>query len=101
MPVPSFKRYQKSASLPRLIDSFQELPEYPGIMYFFTHGDDMAPSLAEVRSMTSWVSDQRLEFAIGALKALGELQDNDGEPLLHRASLQGFLCSMACGPEGC
>jgi serine/threonine protein kinase len=80
------QRYQKSASLPRLIDSFQELPEYPGVMYFFTHADDVAPSLAEVRSMTSWNFDQRLAFAIGALKALSELQDSDdGEPLLHRA----------------
>jgi len=45
--------------------------------------------------MTSWNFDQPLEFAIGALKALGELQgSNDGEPSVHRASLQGFLCSM-------
>lgn len=60
-------------------------------MYFFTHGDDVALSLAEVRSMMSWNLD--LELSIGTLKALGELQEsNDGEPSVHRASLQGFLC---------
>jgi len=79
------QRYQKSPYLPRLVDSFQELREYPGIMYFFTHADEAAPALREVSSLPAWTVDQRLDFAGKALAALDELHDGgEREGLLHR-----------------
>jgi hypothetical protein len=71
-------------------------------MYFFTHGDNVAPSLAEVRSMMSWNLDQRLEFSIGAFKAWVNCKTAMAvsrqfiTPVFKDSSAQ-----RACGPAGC
>lgn len=38
------KRIQRWISLPRLIDSFQGLPAYPGELYFFSYQDKFSPA---------------------------------------------------------
>jgi hypothetical protein len=39
---------QKSPWLPRLVDSFQEIPHYPGELCFFTVADSDAPTLSDM-----------------------------------------------------
>lgn len=68
-------RLQKSPWLPRLIDSLQDLPNYPGELLFFTVADSDAPSLADRAADSTWTIDGRLVFAVNALRALNELHE--------------------------
>lgn len=80
-------RLQKSPWLPRLIDSIQELPNYPGELLFFTIADSNAPTLADRAADSSWNVDERLTFAANALQALGDLHEPPEEPdagVIHR-----------------
>src|SRR5262249_35272964 len=80
-------RLQKSPWLPRLIDSIQELPNYPGELLFFTITDSNAPTLADRAADSSWNVDERLTFAANALQALGDLHEPPEEPdagVIHR-----------------
>lgn len=81
------QQWQKSPYLPRLIDSFQPLPNYPGELYFFTLADSDVPSLAQLAPDTAWAMKARLSFAVATLNALDELHHpSDAEigGVLHR-----------------
>lgn len=71
---------------PRVRDSFQEVREYPGEMWFFSVIDPCAPTIAERCADPEWDSDARLAFALTSVRALKELHsDFDGpDSMLHR-----------------
>ena len=82
----ALRRLQRYAWAPRVVDSFQEAPGYPGELAFFTVADPAAPSIAERDADRAWDSMARLDFARGAVRAVNELHatGNDDEPLVHR-----------------
>lgn len=79
-------RLQQFGWVPRIVDSFQEAPGYPGEIAFFTVIDPAAPSIRERSGDDSWDTRARLSFARAAVRALGELHEAgaDGEPMVHR-----------------
>lgn len=79
-------RLQQHRWAPRIVDSFQDAPEYPGEMAFFTAKDPAAPSAAERAADGSWDAKARAGFARGAVRALGQLHGAGAEdaPMLHR-----------------
>jgi Nuclease-related domain len=87
-------RLQKSPWLPRLIDSLQELPNYPGELLFFTIADSDAPTLADRAVDPRWNLDERLAFAANALQALSELHEPPEQPdagVIHRTITPGVI----------
>lgn len=79
-------RLQLHPWAPRILDSFQDAPGYPGEMYFFTVVDPAAPPLEDRRDDPSWPSSDRVEFARSAVRAVSELHETraGGEALVHR-----------------
>ena len=80
-------RLQEYPWAPRILDSYQEAPGYAGEMFFFTVAEPAAPSIRErAASDDSWGTTERLQFARGAVRALGELHRAaaDGKPMPHR-----------------
>lgn len=78
---------QKCRYVPRIRDSFQDLPGYPGEMCFFTLFDPGAASVRERTNDKQWHLHQRAEFAVSAfegLAALHGLTDPDAGPIVHR-----------------
>lgn len=78
---------QKCRCVPRFRDSFQDLPDYPGELCFFTLFDPDAPTLSRRASDPTWSEKERIEFAARALDALRELHglsDKDAVPVVHR-----------------
>lgn len=78
---------QKCRCVPRFRDSFQDLPDYPGELCFFTLFDPDAPALSRRAADATWDDAQRIEFAARALEALRELHgltDEDDIPVVHR-----------------
>ena len=72
---------------PRIVDSFQDAPGYPGEIKFFATADYAAPSIEERAGEASWDAAARLSFARDTVKALRELHESkpDGEGvMLHR-----------------
>ena len=72
---------------PRIVDSFQDTPGYPGEIKFFATADYAAPSVEERAVDASWDAAARLSFARDTVKALRELHESnpDGEGvMLHR-----------------
>ena len=71
---------------PRILDSFQDAPGYPGEMFFFTVVDPAAPSIAGRSEDATWATANRIEFARNAAHALSEFHQVQpgGEPLVHR-----------------
>ncbi len=43
----TLQKLQKSAFVPRLMDSYQEVPQYPGVLWYFSIVDPCAPTLTE------------------------------------------------------
>ena len=82
----SLQRLQQHGWAPRIIDSFQDAPGYPGEIKFFTVADPAAPSIEERAGDDSWDTVARLIFARGAIRALVDLHESgvDGEPMVHR-----------------
>lgn len=83
----ALQRLQKSPFLPRLLDSFQDAPEYPGEIYFYSIVEPAVPNLEERSNDITWPFDQRLSASMNCIQALIELhQPNDSEtpPILHR-----------------
>jgi len=83
----TLQHLQKSPFLPRLLDSFQDAPEYPGEIYFYSIVDPAVPNLEERSKDQAWTFEQRLDSAIKCSQALMELhQPNDPETplILHR-----------------
>ncbi len=80
------RRVQQYVWAPRIVDSYQEAPGYPGELAFFTVADPAAPGLIERSADDEWDSTARVSFARTAVRAVQELhaaRDGD-EPLLHR-----------------
>jgi hypothetical protein len=71
---------------PRILDSFQDAPGYPGEMFFFTILDPAAPSLADRADDSTWAAVNRAEFARNAVQALSEFHSvqQDGQAFVHR-----------------
>ena len=69
----TLQRLQKSAYVPRLMDSFQEVPQYPGELMYFSVVHPCAPTLADRSADERWDTESRLEFAKRAVDALAEL----------------------------
>ena len=82
----SLQRLQRHGWAPRIVDSFQDAPGYPGEIKFFTIADPAAPSMEERALDDSWDTTARVIFARGAVRALADLHDSgvDGEPMVHR-----------------
>lgn len=93
----SIKIRQKTASLPRLIESFQDAPEYPGELYYFVVADPCAPSIFERKEDENWSEEERLKIAVEFARALDELHNPpDGSDCLYHRNLSPksmFVCS--------
>ena len=79
-------RLQLHAWAPRIVDSFQEAPGYPGEIMFFTVADPAAPCIEERAADGSWDTSARLHFARRTIRALGELHEagTGDEAMVHR-----------------
>ena len=82
----ALRRVQRHRWAPRIRDSYQDAPGYAGEMAFFTIDDPAAPSLSQRKADASWGTEERLDFALQALRALGDLhaETSGEEPLVHR-----------------
>lgn len=79
-------RLQLHTWAPRILDSFQDAPGYPGEMFFFTVVDPAAPSMAVRSEDHDWTIASRIEFARNAIQAMAEFHSvhSGGEVLVHR-----------------
>ena len=79
-------RLQRYSWAPRIYDSFQDAPNYPAEMSFFSVVDREAPSVAQRREDESWGVSARVDFARAAVRALAELHGagEGDQPMLHR-----------------
>ena len=83
----SLNRLQRYDWAPRIVDSFQDAPGYPGEIKFFTMADPSAPSIDKRAADDSWDASARLIFARHSVRALRELHEahSDGEEsMVHR-----------------
>ena len=89
----SLQRLQQYGWAPRIVESFQDAPGYPGEIKFFTVADSAAPSIENRAADTSWDTNSRLIFARGAVRALRELHEasTGGEPMVHRNLTRGTI----------
>lgn len=69
----TLQKLQKSSYVPRLMDSFQEVPQYPGELWYFSIVDPCAPSVAERAPDARWAVRERIFFALRAVQALEEM----------------------------
>ena len=70
-----------------MVESFQDAPEYPGELFFFSVADPCAPSLLSRATDKTWTEEARVTFAmqsLGALKELHEPVDEEIPVLIHR-----------------
>ncbi len=81
----ALQRLQLYSWAPRILDSFQHAPGYPGEMSFFSLVDPAAPSINERQRDSTWSPADRLAFAKSAVLALQELHSAiTGDPMVHR-----------------
>jgi hypothetical protein len=81
----ALQRLQLYAWAPRILDSFQDAPGYPGEMFFFTLVDPAVPSIDERYRDYSWNTTARTAFVRTAVAALQELHNASGsDPMVHR-----------------
>lgn len=64
---------------PRILDSFQDAPGYPGEIFFFSLIDPAAPTIEERISDASWDTKARIDFARNAFRALLQLHETSTE----------------------
>ena len=83
----TIQKLQKSPFLPRILDSFQNAPEYPGELCFYSLVDPMAPSIAEKAKDNNWPVEQKIIASIACARALDSLhhpEDPLDTPIVHR-----------------
>ena len=82
----ALRRVRHHKWAPEIQASYQDAPGYDGEMKFFAIDAPEAPSLAKRISDASWGTEERLVFALQALRALDELHGeiSGGEHLVHR-----------------
>ena len=68
------------------MDSFHEVPDYPGELWYFSLIDPGAPSVAERCLDRRWEPSERRQFAARALRALADIHNCNREGLrfVHR-----------------
>ncbi|MFC1743402.1 NERD domain-containing protein [Candidatus Riflebacteria bacterium] len=94
-------RLQSFTWAPRLLDSFQYAPEYPGEMCFYTIVDPSAPRLSTRNKDVTWDVSEKGNFAVEAIKSLQQMHDEGEEnnPVLHRnISPETILVQHNCSP---
>lgn len=77
------QRLQKSRNVPRIMDSYQALPDYAGELFFFSLADPSAPTLERRLQDKSWDSASRRIFARSCCLALKELHNHKVDGKLH------------------
>ncbi len=83
----TIQKLQKSPFLPRILDSFQYAPEYPGELCFYSLIDPMVPSLTEKAKDSNWPIEQRIIASAACARALYSLhhpEDLLDPPIVHR-----------------
>jgi len=83
----TIQKLQKSPFLPRILDSFQYAPEYPGELCFYSLIDPMVPSLTEKAKDSNWPIEQRIIASAACARALDSLhhpEDLLDPPIVHR-----------------
>jgi len=78
---------QKSPYLPRILDSFQDVPEYPGELFFYSIIDPLAPSLEERSKDLNWSLLDKYQTVVTLANALNNLHspsDPDDPAIIHR-----------------
>lgn len=82
----ALQKLQRLNCVPRLMDSFHDVPEYPGELCYFSLVDPCAPTVAERVEDARWTVAARREFAARALKELSQIHaaDRDGVAFVHR-----------------
>lgn len=83
----TLQRLQKSPWVPRYMDSFQHVPEYPGELYYFSIVDPASPTLLERAKDKQWTISARLRTAAQCAQALTEFHkpnEEESETILHR-----------------
>src|ERR1044071_635029 len=78
---------QRSHFVPRFRDSLQELPDYPGEIWFFTVYDPDAPTVEKRTTDQTWNLEQRVEFTLETIRALKDihgLTDEQQVAIVHR-----------------
>lgn len=71
---------------PRILDSFQSAPGYPGEMFFFTIVDPAAPTMAARANDSGWRLLERIGFAKKTIGALSQMHaaGKEESPIIHR-----------------
>ena len=71
---------------PRILDSFQPAPGYPGEMFFFTIVDPAAPTITDRANDSGWKLLERIDFARKTIDALSQMHGAGKEesPIIHR-----------------
>ena len=64
----TIQRLQKAPWLPRLMESFQEAPEYPGELYYFSLVDPAAPTIEKRDKDQNWKADERANSLLSAFR---------------------------------
>jgi len=77
------QRLQKSAHVPRIMDSYQALPDYPGELFFFSLADPSSPTLQTRVEDQGWSRDSRKIFARSCCQALKELHQHKVDGNIH------------------
>ena len=82
----ALQQLQRLACVPRLMDSFHDVPDYPGELRYFSLIDPGAPTVAQRTEDRRWGITERHQFAVRALRALAEIHASDGEGIsfVHR-----------------
>ena len=80
----AIQKLQKLPFVPNIMDSFQQVKNYPGELYFFSYIDTEAPTLKQRAKDGQWAFEQRLDFSIHAFEALRDMHGFEKNPVLHR-----------------
>ncbi len=77
------QRLQKSVHVPRIMDSYQALRDYPGELFFFSLADPSAPTIETRVEDKDWSSGSRRIFSRSCCQALKELHEHKVDGQIH------------------